>query len=73
MKSNIVKMCLCAFFFIGGMIFARAMQVDYVSFKPSVGAFSLSADGRVATIVWIRRIIKEYGLRLVIWVRISEE
>lgn len=50
MKSNIVKMCLCAFFFIGGMIFARAMQVDYISFKPSVGAFSLSADGRVATI-----------------------
>lgn len=50
MKSNIVKMCLSAFFLIGGMIFARAMQVDYVSFKPSVGAFCLSADGRVATI-----------------------
>ena len=72
MKSNIVKMCLSAFFFIGGMIFARAMQVDYVSFKPSVGAFSLSADGRLR-FVWIRQIIKEYGLRLVIWVRISEE
>ena len=50
MKSNAVKIILCTFFFIGGMMFARAMQVDYISFKPSVGAFSLSADGRVATI-----------------------
>ena len=45
MKSNAVKIILCTFFFIGGMMFARAMQVDYISFKPSVGAFSLSADG----------------------------
>ena len=50
MKSNIVKMCLCAFFLIGGMMFARAMQEDYISIKQSVGAFSLSSDGRFATI-----------------------
>lgn len=73
MKSNAVKIILCTFFFIGGMMFARAMQVDYISFKPSVGAFSLSADGGLLRSVWIRQIIKEYGLRLVIWVRISEE
>ena len=71
MKSNAVKIILCTFFFIGGMMFARAMQVDYISFKPSVGAFSLSADGRVATICVDTA---DYnGLRLVIWVRISEE
>ena len=33
MKSNAVKIILCTFFFIGGMMFARAMQVDYISFK----------------------------------------